>query len=181
MSEQHATAITLIFDGACGFCSRSVRWILSRDRAGRIVAVPSQQSGVLEQFGLTRAEANQAAWAVSAQGERFRGAAAINRALAETGSPLSVLARLYRFRPLAWLENFGYRGIANHRHQLSRLWGEAACAVPTSGGQDAQAARPTQPPLAAPDPQARRAQPTVYAGRLSKTPAAPSSDASALR
>jgi predicted DCC family thiol-disulfide oxidoreductase YuxK len=52
----------LVFDGTCGFCTRSVRWVEARDRAGRVEAVHAQALGCRERFCLTQAETDRAAW-----------------------------------------------------------------------------------------------------------------------
>ena len=40
------------------------RWVRRRDRAGRVLVVANQNSGVLERYGVTREEADRAAWTV---------------------------------------------------------------------------------------------------------------------
>lgn len=119
----------LIFDGACGFCARSVAWIRRRDREHRLSFVPSQMPGVLDRYGLTREQAEREAWIVDSTGERAGGAAAMNRALQELPRPWRTLARLYRVPPFGWLEDALYRWVATHRRLLSRLIKESECAV----------------------------------------------------
>jgi len=52
------------------------------DHHQRLRVIPFQQPGALAGTGLTVADAEQAAWAVDTWGQRWRGAAAINAALA---------------------------------------------------------------------------------------------------
>jgi predicted DCC family thiol-disulfide oxidoreductase YuxK len=40
--------LLVIFDGYCGFCNRSVRWLLRRDRHDRLRFAPSQSPHVAE-------------------------------------------------------------------------------------------------------------------------------------
>ena len=91
--------------------------MVKRDRHKRITIVPFQRPGVPESVGLSFAECEQAAWAIAADGTRFRGAAAINAALSSAigiGLPLFVY-RLPLVRPLQdWL----YTIVARNRHRL---------------------------------------------------------------
>src|SRR5271166_1670401 len=52
--------LLVIFDGHCGFCNRTVRWFLRRDRRDRLRFVPSESpkvAGLLARRGLTTADA----------------------------------------------------------------------------------------------------------------------------
>jgi len=60
--------IVLIFDGRCGFCTRAARWIRRWDRRGRVRLVPCQRPGAPERYGLTRAQCEEAAWAITPDG-----------------------------------------------------------------------------------------------------------------
>src|SRR5689334_14887437 len=93
-----------------------------RDKASRVLALPNQTPQLIEQYGLTRADADREVWAVDAAGRKFAGAAAFNRVLRELGGGWAALGTLYRFAPLRWLEDLVYRWIATHRSLLSRLW-----------------------------------------------------------
>lgn len=103
---------------------RCARWLRRRDRAGRVLAVPNQTPGLLESLGLTRELADATAWAVEPGGERFGGAAAVNRALAEIGGSWAVAARAYRVAPVRWVEDAAYRWVARNRPSLARWWGD---------------------------------------------------------
>src|ERR1700674_1925880 len=54
------------------------RWVRRRDRAGRVLALANQKRGVLARYGVTRTQADRAAWTVDREG-RLEGAAAVNR------------------------------------------------------------------------------------------------------
>lgn len=117
--------IDLVFDGRCGVCTRSADWLRRRDRRGRIDLHPSQRPGVLERFGLTEAEAAEAAWAFdggterprAGEGARYRGAAAVNRAL-DAALGVRVFLPVYRVPPIRWAQDRVYRWVAEHRHRL---------------------------------------------------------------
>ena len=95
----------------------------ARDRAGRVLAIPSQVPGLLEQYGLTRAEADRDAWAITASGQRFAGAAAITCVLAALGGRWAVLAAVGSVPPVARVAARVYRWVAANRSALSRIWG----------------------------------------------------------
>ena len=63
---------------------RSVRLVRALDRDRRVTAVPCQQPGAAEAYGLTVADCEAAAWAVTPEPGRrhYRGAGAINAAVA---------------------------------------------------------------------------------------------------
>jgi predicted DCC family thiol-disulfide oxidoreductase YuxK len=109
------------------------RWVRRRDRAGRVQAIPNQQPGALERLGMTRAEADRAAWTVDAQGRRLEGAAAVNRVLAELGGPWRAVALFYRLRPAAAAEEALYRWFARHRSRFHRFGVTPECDDPGCG------------------------------------------------
>jgi predicted DCC family thiol-disulfide oxidoreductase YuxK len=105
--------------------------VRARDRAGRVLAIPSQIPGVLEQYGLTRAAADRDAWAITVSGQRLAGAAAIARVLAALGGRWAALATVLGLAPVAWAADRVYRWVAAHRSALSRIWGTVPeCARP---------------------------------------------------
>ncbi len=90
---ERPTQLTLVFDGTCGFCTRSVRLLNALDRDRRVRAVPFQKDGVPASVGLTVEECEATAWAILPDGGRYRGAEAANSAVAEalgTAGPLLV-------------------------------------------------------------------------------------------
>ena len=107
--------MTLVYDGECGFCTRSARWVERRDRAGRISVRPSQEAGLIERLGLSREEADRASWAVEAGGRKFEGAAAINRVFTELGAGWRLLGSLYELAPIRWVEDRYYGRVARRR------------------------------------------------------------------
>jgi predicted DCC family thiol-disulfide oxidoreductase YuxK len=103
------------------------RWVRRRDRAGRVLAIPNQKRGVLARYGITRQEADRAAWVIGPDGLRSEGAAAINRVLRETGGGWSVFARAYPLWPVAPIEEGVYRWFARNRSRFQRLGVRPEC------------------------------------------------------
>lgn len=117
----HPTAapltLTLIFDGSCDFCTRTVRWVQALDWQRRITALPFQSAAARQAAGLTLAQCESAAWAITPDGRRYPGAAAVNQALAvATGLPLPLW--LYAVPGIHQLQDAVYAWVVRHRHRL---------------------------------------------------------------
>lgn len=97
-----------------------------------MLAIANQKPGVLERYGVSRVEANRAAWTIDGDGRRLEGAAAINRVLSELGGGWRTIAAMYKVRPLAGVEEAIYRWFAPRRSRFSR-WG----VTPECDGPDA--------------------------------------------
>src|SRR2546428_13293846 len=97
------------------------RWVSRRDRAGRVLVVANQKPGILERYGVTREEADRAAWTIDRSGKRLQGAAAISRVLDELGGGWSVPAAAYRWRPLAALGEGFFCLFASNRSRFHRF------------------------------------------------------------
>jgi predicted DCC family thiol-disulfide oxidoreductase YuxK len=106
------------------------RWVRRRDRASRVLAVANQKPGALERCGVTREEADRAAWTIESNGRRLEGAAAINRVWHELGGAWRLLAWLYRVRPIAMVEEAFYRWFAARRSSFHRLGVTPECDEP---------------------------------------------------
>ncbi len=109
--------LTVIFDGSCGFCTRSARLVKALDHQDRLTIVPFQQAGVPADYGLTTDQCEAAAWAVTPDGVPYPAAAAINLTLAtalRTAAPLW----LYAVPGLTTFQEFAYRLLAANRHLL---------------------------------------------------------------
>jgi predicted DCC family thiol-disulfide oxidoreductase YuxK len=73
---------TLIFDGDCGFCHRSVAWVRERDRGERVEIVPYQDPDVPRRFPeIPPDRFPRAMQLVSPEGERWEGARAAEEIL----------------------------------------------------------------------------------------------------
>jgi len=108
------------------------RWVRRRDRAGRVLAFPSQRRGALVEYGISPAEAERAAWAIAPDARRWEGAAAINRVLEVVGGPWALLARAYRLPALAAAEEAFYRWFAQNRRRFHRFGSRPECDEPES-------------------------------------------------
>ncbi|HVH64235.1 MAG TPA: DCC1-like thiol-disulfide oxidoreductase family protein [Candidatus Dormibacteraeota bacterium] len=108
------------------------RWVRRRVPAGRVLAIPNQKRGVLERYGLTRAEADREVWTIDRDGTRAGGAAAINRVLREVGGPWSVVGSIYGFPPLALIQDTGYGWFAANRSRFHRFGIPPECDEPGS-------------------------------------------------
>jgi predicted DCC family thiol-disulfide oxidoreductase YuxK len=69
-------ALTVIFDGYCGFCTRCAEFGQRLDVHSRVRFLAHQAPGVRERFGITRAQAEFQIWAIDAAGGKRGGAQA---------------------------------------------------------------------------------------------------------
>lgn len=106
------------------------RWVRRRAGTGRVLVIANQVPGLIERYGLTRAEADRAAWAVEPGGRRLEGAAAVNRVLRELGGGWRRLASAYELGPVARAEDGAYRWFARHRSSFERLGTRPECDDP---------------------------------------------------
>jgi predicted DCC family thiol-disulfide oxidoreductase YuxK len=129
-----ASQHVLLYDGVCGLCQHTVRWLLHHDREDRLLFAPQQSPLAAEVFtrhGLDKEQANSAVL-VSNFGEPEESLAlrsdAILGCLAVLGGGWAILAWVVRLVPHA-LRDAWYRWLARNR---IRLFGSAElCALPT--------------------------------------------------
>lgn len=110
-----AHAGTVVFDGDCGFCTRSLGWLRALDRHRRLTTVPLQRPGAADLVGATPQECADAVRWRGADGATAGGAAAVNAALGvalQAGWPEILYART---RPL---QDAIYAWTARHRGRL---------------------------------------------------------------
>jgi predicted DCC family thiol-disulfide oxidoreductase YuxK len=124
------TKPALLFDGTCGPCTRLANWVRRHDREGRLQVIPNQARGVLERYGISRAEADRSAWLIEPDGRRLEGAAAISRTLELLDRGWRLLALPYRLPPAALLEEAAYRWVARNRRRLERFGVTPECDRP---------------------------------------------------
>jgi predicted DCC family thiol-disulfide oxidoreductase YuxK len=131
--------LLIIFDGQCGLCNRSVRWLLRHDQFDRMRFVPSDSP--LVQPLLARHSLDAAttvgnsgtmlvAQAVDTPAEQlFLRSNAILALLRQLPLPWPALGATLRLIPRP-LRDLGYRLIARFRY---RIWGRLdACPIPTA-------------------------------------------------
>ncbi len=124
--------LVLLFDGKCGICTRTARWVRQRDKDGAILTIPNQAPEWRSRFSIKPEDAEHRVYAIDAAGRTFAGAAVVNRVLEELGGRLAVVGRLYRFPPVALIENAIYSVIARYRGLLSRWGDRPACDDPNA-------------------------------------------------
>ncbi|MGA9668918.1 MAG: DCC1-like thiol-disulfide oxidoreductase family protein [Terracidiphilus sp.] len=131
--------LLVIFDGYCGFCNRSVRWFLRRDRMDRLRFVPSDSPKVNELMarhglGLPGSELGPNTIVVvrNAGGpdERiFLRSDAACELLGQLPQPWRAAGVLFGWIPRA-VRDLGYRLVARWRY---RIWGRLeSCPIPTA-------------------------------------------------
>lgn len=109
--------LTLIFDGSCDFCTRSVRLVRALDREGRIAIEPFQKPGLPESHGLTVAQCEQSIWAITPDGFPYAAAAAANL-VAATALRLALPLWLYSIPGISAIQEAAYHFIAINRSHI---------------------------------------------------------------
>lgn len=108
---------TLIFDGECGFCTRSRDLLIKLDRRHRMRTVPFQHPGVPEETGVSAEELRKQVYWRADDGSTYAGAEAVNAALSTVlGSRIPL--RVYRLPGIRALQDAAYRWVAANRHKL---------------------------------------------------------------
>jgi len=125
MRESRFDKPVLIFDGDCGFCTRSVN---VAKRLPIDSEVTAYQFADLELYGTTEERASHEVLWVDRSGQVHGGAQAIARLLVTAGGMYAVAGWLIRTPPLRWLAAGVYRLIANNREKMPG--GTTACALP---------------------------------------------------
>ena len=107
---------TLVYDGDCEFCDRTVRLLKRWDLQDRVRPIPLQ-SARLATYGISRSAAEEAMHLVSPAGEVWRGAEAAREifGLMPGGRPL---AWLFRVPGVLRLAERVYAWIARRRHRF---------------------------------------------------------------
>ncbi|MCE1180326.1 MAG: DUF393 domain-containing protein [Micrococcales bacterium] len=123
-----AGAPVLVFDGDCGFCTRSARvaerWVRRPDG----YAVQPWQRVDLASLGLTPEQCDEALQFVDSRGRVSAGADAVAAALRCGRRPWRPLGLLLAAAPVRPVAGRVYRWVAGHRHSLPG--GTPACRMP---------------------------------------------------
>jgi predicted DCC family thiol-disulfide oxidoreductase YuxK len=115
LKEVPVSAGRLVFDGRCGFCTRSIGWLRRLDRHQRVAAVPLQAPGAPESVGATETECLASLRWRGDDGVRLCGAAAANAAL---GTALGSRLPMRLYRRTSRLQERGYAWVAANRYRL---------------------------------------------------------------
>jgi predicted DCC family thiol-disulfide oxidoreductase YuxK len=110
------TVPTLVFDGDCGFCTRTAMALARRFPVVEDL-VPWQRAD-LRWLGVTLGEARRSVQWVEPSGRVYPGAAAVARVLVRTGGGWAVVGRLMAVPPGSWVAAVVYRLIARNRHRM---------------------------------------------------------------
>lgn len=116
---------TFLYDGDCGFCTTTARW-LGRRVVGRVLVVPWQRAD-LAALGVTAEQAREAVQWSAAGSPVLAGPDAVAALLRYGRAGWPLVGRVLgarAVRPLAWP---AYRWVARHRHRLPG--GTPACAI----------------------------------------------------
>ena len=111
---------TLVYDGDCGICNDSVRWVRAHLAAGEDVAV-----------GLTRDDVDAAAWWIDSEGATHGGHEAVAKALEHCNGVWPAVGRFLAVWPASAGARLLYQWVADNRHRLSRR-GQTCPAPPPS-------------------------------------------------
>ncbi|MEO8725080.1 MAG: DCC1-like thiol-disulfide oxidoreductase family protein [Acidobacteriaceae bacterium] len=118
----------LVYDGECGFCARSVQFILNHERRHDLLFVPRQSALGIELRREYKLEAIESmVWIEAGEKKAFIESDAVLKAATYLEGIFGIAA-LGLYIPTA-LRNRPYRWIAAHRQRLSRNSG--ACLLPT--------------------------------------------------
>lgn len=106
---------TCIYDGDCGFCTRSAQWL---ERHGDCAITPWQALD-LAALGLTEEQVSAAVqWQDASGSVTASGADAIARALLTCGRPWRWIGRALTWRVVRPFAAIGYRLVARYRYRL---------------------------------------------------------------
>ena len=131
--------LLVIYDGRCGLCNRTVRWLLRRDRRDRLRFVPSDSplvAALLARHGFIQPKDTEAATDTvvavrtpdTAAERVFVRSEAFLTILRELSMPWPAIAAFVRLIPDP-VRDLGYRAVARNRY---RIWGRLeACPIPT--------------------------------------------------
>ncbi|WP_163549674.1 thiol-disulfide oxidoreductase DCC family protein [Candidatus Frankia nodulisporulans] len=124
-----------LYDGDCGFCTRSAQFIRSAVRP--TVDIEPWQRMPLATLGVSAGQAGRAVWWIGAHGQRASGAAAIALVLGRSGrvgargAAWRIAGRVLAVPPVSWVAAGVYPVVADNRHRLPGA--TAACAVQPGG------------------------------------------------
>ena len=110
MEESGVERAWMLFDGDCGFCTRTANWVMARDRDERLRVVPYQLAPSPPMTPDLQAACAEALHVITPHGRTLRGGDATIYTLGALG--WRVPARLLWLRPLRDLVGFGYRIVA---------------------------------------------------------------------
>jgi predicted DCC family thiol-disulfide oxidoreductase YuxK len=121
------TELIVLYDGDCGLCNRSARWLANRDQEGRLLMAPN--AGVTARIAGEPPGGEDAGIVVWDGAHRLVGVPAIARALRELRGAWPLAGRLIGALP-RWVTHPVYAAVAKRRGRSG-----PACALPDAGDQ----------------------------------------------
>jgi predicted DCC family thiol-disulfide oxidoreductase YuxK len=106
----------LVYDGDCGFCTATARWV-ERRLSDDYRVIPSQQAE-LAALGLSQEDVARSAWWIGPDGTRWDDHRSIAAALKAMGAPWAAVGRLMTLGPINPLARSVYRLVANNRYRI---------------------------------------------------------------
>lgn len=106
----------VLWDGECGFCRRSVMWLLARDRYGHLEAQSNQEADISDEL---RAACQNAVHVVKSNGEILRGGRAV--LFCGTQTRWHQLARIALWPVFLPFVEIGYAIVAKNRGLFSKV------------------------------------------------------------
>jgi predicted DCC family thiol-disulfide oxidoreductase YuxK len=144
----------VLYDGECGLCNRFVRFLLVRDRSGRLHYAALQSPRAVHEFGVRGITPPNATMAVIGSGaaresQCLTKSRAVLAAIGQLGGAWSAAAKVASVVPHI-LADRAYDLVAKHRHRLFRPRQE--CLWPTAAWKsrfvdDEPVSRPSKPLL----------------------------------
>jgi predicted DCC family thiol-disulfide oxidoreductase YuxK len=134
MENEKQSAI-LFYDGECGLCSRSVRFLMKRDKKAALKFAPIQGETATRYLSPSLREQLSTViyYRPSPSGDdgsqRLLRSEAILCALIDTGSAWRWPARVAHWLPRSW-RDIAYDWVARNRH---RFFPKGSCALPNPG------------------------------------------------
>jgi predicted DCC family thiol-disulfide oxidoreductase YuxK len=116
---------TVVYDGDCGFCVRSLQW--AQDHLRYQPHAVDLHTADLDGLGIRRADAERAVQWVEPDGSVVAGAQAVGRWWWRSGGMWRVPGVLCLVPPTSWVASLCYRAVARYRHRLPG--GTTECAV----------------------------------------------------
>lgn len=121
------TRSVLVYDGDCGFCTTSARWVEANLLPPGGTVAP-WQSLQLEMFGLSEDDVATASWWVDTQGGTHRGERGIAQLLVDRGGIWALLGRVALTPPMIAVLGVIYGIVAKNRYRLPGA--TDACRIP---------------------------------------------------
>lgn len=125
----------LFYDGLCGFCDGTVRWMLQHDRHHRLYFAPQQSAlaqTIFARYGVEKEIPNSTLLLLvhpgTSQERLLMRSDAVLQAYSLLGGPWHIAASVGRITPRP-LRDAVYRFIARHRHAIAGRLTE--CRLPT--------------------------------------------------